>query len=190
MESELLLVARQADRSCTFEIEGLTDNFWVVRFSGSEGVSSLYEFHLDVVARHIEVGELVGRNALLKVVGVGEPRLVHGIILRAEYTGEMRPRAMYRITLVPELYTLLLRTNSRIFQQMSTPDILRKVLDGAGIGRRLESVRSPTRWAPICSSTWRISPGWSRRASTRRRCPTRMSSPPRRTRRCAARAAA
>ena len=91
MESELLLVARQADRSCTFEIEGLSDNFWVVRFSGSEGISALYEFHLDVVARHIEVGELVGRSALLKVVGVGEPRLVHGIILRAEYTGEMRP---------------------------------------------------------------------------------------------------
>ncbi|MFZ6182257.1 type VI secretion system Vgr family protein [Nannocystis pusilla] len=136
MESELLLVARQADRSCTFEIEGLTDNFWVVRFSGSEGISSLYEFHLDVVARHIEVGELVGRTAVLKVVGVGEPRLVHGMVLRAEYTGEMRPRAMYRITLVPQHYTLLFRTNSRIFQQMSTPDIIRKVLDGAGIPRR------------------------------------------------------
>ncbi|MDC0721567.1 type VI secretion system Vgr family protein [Nannocystis bainbridge] len=148
MESELLLVARQADRSCTFEIEGLSDNFWVVRFSGSEGISALYEFHLDVVARHIEVGELVGRSALLKVVGVGEPRLVHGIILRAEYTGEMRPRAMYRITLVPQLYTLLFRTNSRIFQQMSTPDILRKVLDGAGISRRRQQFELTGSYAP------------------------------------------
>ncbi|MCY1060666.1 type VI secretion system tip protein VgrG [Nannocystis sp. SCPEA4] len=136
MDSELLLVARQADRSCTFEIEGLADNFWVVRFSGSESISSPYEFHLDVVARHIAVGELVGRSAVLKVVVTGEPRLVHGIILRAEYTGEMRPRAMYRITLVPQVYTLLLRTNSRIFQNKSTPDILRQVLEEAGLNPR------------------------------------------------------
>ncbi|MBZ5708569.1 type VI secretion system Vgr family protein [Nannocystis pusilla] len=136
MDSELLLVARQADRSCTFEIEGLADNFWVVRFSGSEAISSPYEFHLDVVARHIAVGELVGRSAALKIVVTGEPRLVHGIVLRAEYTGEMRPRAMYRITLVPQVYTLLLRTNSRIFQNKSTPDILRQVLEEAGLNPR------------------------------------------------------
>src|SRR5690606_2061913 len=67
MESELLLVARQRDRSCTFEVDGLADNFWVVRFTGSEAISSLYESHLDVAARHIEVGELVGRNATLKM---------------------------------------------------------------------------------------------------------------------------
>ena len=39
-------------------------------------------------------------------------------------------------------------------------------------------------------STWRISPGSSRRACTRPRSATRMSSPRPRTRRCAARAAA
>jgi type VI secretion system secreted protein VgrG len=136
MESELLLVARQRDRSCTFEVHGLVDNFWVVRFTGSEAISSPYEFHIDVVARHIEVSELVGREATLKVVGTDEPRHIHGLILRAEYTGEQRPRAMYRITLVPTLYTLLLRTNCRIFQQLSTPEILKRVLEEGGLDRR------------------------------------------------------
>lgn len=135
MESELLIVARQRDRSCTFEIEGLVDNFWVVRFSGSEGLSSLYEFQLEVVARHIEVGELVGRDATLRMAGTAEPRLVHGLILRAEYAGELRPRALYRLTLVPSLYKLLLRTDCRIFQRCATPEILKQVLEGAGIAR-------------------------------------------------------
>ncbi len=44
--------------------------------------------------------------------------------------------------------------------------------------------------APISWSTWRISPAWSPRGCIRARCRTPMSSPPPRTRRCAARAAA
>ena len=52
---------------------------------------------------------------------------------------------------------------------------------------RLRRVRGhrPRRRAPCCSSTWRTSPGWSRVARTRRRCPTPTSSPSPPTRRCA-----
>jgi hypothetical protein len=46
------------------------------------------------------------------------------------------------------------------------------------------------RSAPISWSTWRISPAWWPAASHPSRCRTPMSSPPRRTRPCAARAAA
>ena len=52
------------------------------------------------------------------------------------------------------------------------------------------SAPSPMRSAPISSSTWRISPGSSRAARIRRRSRMGMSSRRRRTRRCAARAAA
>ena len=53
--------------------------------------------------------------------------------------------------------------------------------------------RSPTRSAPCSWSTWPTSPGWSRARSspaTSTRSPTPTWSPPPRTRRCAARAAA
>src|SRR6185312_8615237 len=50
--------------------------------------------------------------------------------------------------------------------------------------------RSPTRWAPISWSTWRISPGWWPAACFRARCRTRISSRRPRTRPCAARVAA
>ncbi len=50
--------------------------------------------------------------------------------------------------------------------------------------------RSRTRWAPGCWSTWRISRGWWRPGFTPARSPMRMWQRRRRTRRCAARAAA
>ncbi len=49
---------------------------------------------------------------------------------------------------------------------------------------------SPIRSARISSSIWRTSPAWWRRACIRTRCPSPTWSPPPRTRRCAARAAA
>src|SRR5207247_577416 len=49
---------------------------------------------------------------------------------------------------------------------------------------------APARSGPSSWSIWRPSPVSWRRAFTRRRCRTRRSSPPRRTRRCAVRAAA
>ena len=55
---------------------------------------------------------------------------------------------------------------------------------------RARSARSPTKSARWSSPTWRTSRGWSRPACTRARFRTRTSSPRRRTRRCAARAAA
>lgn len=52
------------------------------------------------------------------------------------------------------------------------------------------SPKSHTRSAHTCSLIWRTSRVWSQRVCTRVRFPTRMSSPPPRTRRCAVRAAA
>ena len=64
------------------------------------------------------------------------------------------------------------------------PGIIRSAMT-AGV-----SAKYATQSAPICSSTWRTLPVWSRAARTRRHFRTRMSSPRRRTRRCAGRAAA
>ena len=60
----------------------------------------------------------------------------------------------------------------------------------APLGFRALSAPSATRSGPISSSTSPISPGWWRAARIPRRSRTPMSSPPRPTRRCAARAAA
>src|SRR5690606_37085492 len=125
VESEMLVAAMVGGNSARFEVAGSVNQYWVIRFSGVEAVSELFEFHIEVTSRFVHVDELVGALARLRLAGVDRsPREVHGLICRAEYTGEMPPRSTYKLTLVPELWRLQFRTNSRIFQHMSTPAIL------------------------------------------------------------------
>ena len=132
MESELLIVKRQQERSSVFEVEGTTDTFWVVRFEGSEGLSELFEFEVEVAARHVDFADLVGRFAQLRILELDAPRTIHGMILRVEYAGELRPRGLYKFTLVPWLYRLLMRTDCRIFHEQSVQEIVAQVLTQAG----------------------------------------------------------
>lgn len=132
MESELLIVKRQQARSSVFEVEGTTDTFWVVRFEGSEGLSELFEFEIEVAARYVDFADLVGRFATLRILELDEPRTIHGMILRVEYAGELRPRGLYRFTLVPWTYRLLMRTDCRIFHRQSVQEIVTQVLTQAG----------------------------------------------------------
>lgn len=148
MESELLIVKRQQARSSLFEVEGTTDTFWVVRFEGSEGLSELFEFEVEVAARHVELGGLVGRFARLRIFVLDEPRTIHGLILRVEYAGELGPRGLYKFTLVPWLYPLQARTNCRIFHRQSAQEIVTQVLTQAGASKpwfRFELANAPPR---------------------------------------------
>ena len=52
-------------------------------------------------------------------------------------------------------------------------DVARRRTRGSSTSRGRR--RSRRTWAPTCWRTWRTSPGWSRRAITRRRCRTRTS---------------
>ena len=68
---------------------------------------------------------------------------------------------------------------------------LAEIAHGYGAPSTLKnSLKSHTRSARTCSLTWRTLPVWWLPVCTRARSLTRMSSPPRRTRRCAVRAAA
>ncbi|ATB37717.1 hypothetical protein CYFUS_003142 [Cystobacter fuscus] len=118
-----------------FEVSGCAAELRVVRFSGHEGLSNLYEFQLELVCEDqaLNFSDVVGKTALLSVGGEVPSRLVHGIVSRFEQVGG-RPRyGLYQATLVPLAWRLKHRHGSRIFQEIPTPDILKKVLDAAGM---------------------------------------------------------
>lgn len=118
----------------TFTAEGVDDSLRVLRFSGREGVSTLYEFRIELACDHmIEVDDLVGRAAALCIEGVDEPRHVHGLVCEAVYVGETRGLALFEVTLVPRVWRLDLRHDCRIFQEMRTPDVVRAVFEAAGV---------------------------------------------------------
>ena len=125
---------RQADFS--LEVDGLpADEFLITRFSGHEGVSNLYRFEMDLASRDpgMDFDDVVGKDALLSLQSQFGERLVHGMIARFEQLGRGRMYTYYRARLVPRLWLLRLRRQSRIFQDMSVPEIVEEVLTQAGI---------------------------------------------------------
>jgi type VI secretion system secreted protein VgrG len=107
----------------------------VLRFSGVEGISTPFEFEIElaVQAEEPEFEERVGEEATFSWITSAGERHVHGIVRRWEEIGRGKKQTRYLATLVPRLWMLSLNRQSRIFQGKSTPDIVKAVLEGAGI---------------------------------------------------------
>lgn len=101
-------------------------------FSGSESISGIYCFKLDLLAS--EGPELVDVMGLLgKPVGVSlqtddTPRHFHGIVSRIATGAREKGFWHYRAEVVPWLWLLTQRAGCRIFQDLTIPDIIKKVL--------------------------------------------------------------
>src|SRR3954470_21139760 len=124
-----------ASSKLTFAIEGLEPTTHVVRVDGEEGLSQLFQFHLLLVSDEtdIQFSGVIGKAALLTLTTDGsEPRHVHGIVSRFAHGEGGKKHNAYRATLVPALWPLHHRHDSRIFQELTAPEIIEKVLKGAG----------------------------------------------------------
>lgn len=71
----------------TLAVEGC-EALRVVRFSGHEAISSLYEFRLSVAGETVPLESLIGRPARLTIEGLHAARHIHGILSEAGYVGE------------------------------------------------------------------------------------------------------
>jgi type VI secretion system secreted protein VgrG len=114
----------------------------VRRFAVHEGVSTL--FTVSVWARSvspsIDLEALVGQPASLRVVSgwlfarLGGARLWSGVVSSIEQVQAVQPQAgatelsTYYVRIVPSLWLLTQRRNYRIFQHLSIPDIIDRLL--------------------------------------------------------------
>jgi type VI secretion system secreted protein VgrG len=134
-----VLSAQQAD--FLFRIgEAERDVLLVTGFTGTEGISELYHFRLDLVSddAEIDLTAQVGKPGTLEIRGAAGSRYVHGIVRRFERAGEGINKTNYAAEIVPAQWLLTRRTKSRIFQEhncadMTVPGIVKKVLQDAGI---------------------------------------------------------
>jgi type VI secretion system secreted protein VgrG len=139
----------------TFEVKGLDEDlFRVLRVQGREGISTLFRFELELASldEEVDFDAVVGHEAtLVWKVAEGE-RLTHGIVERLEQTGRGRKLTRYAAGLVPRVWPLTLRRQSRVFQPATTPMILEQVLGEGGLAGddyRLVMKRSYER-RPFC----------------------------------------
>jgi len=99
-------------------------------FSGSEGISQLFHFNLDLLSENDSVSfhDIVGKNVSLTILDAeGEKRYWHGFISRFSQGHQDGKLTAYHAQMVPWLWFLTRTSDCRIFQNKKVPDIIQKV---------------------------------------------------------------
>ncbi len=104
-------------------------------FEGREAVSEPFLFTLDLVSEDPDIdGAALLRSEIRIDIDLpdGEVRPIHGIIRRFAQRGQDRDLVSYRAEVVPWLWFLSLRKDSRIFQGMDALEIIEAVFADQG----------------------------------------------------------
>jgi type VI secretion system secreted protein VgrG len=123
------------------------DALFLVGLSGREGLSQLFRFDLDLLAdnhKEIAFDKLLGQPVSIALaLGGGKVRYFNGILSRFSQGGRDSTFTRYRAELVPQLWLLTRRVQSRIFQHLTVPEILKKVLKGLDVQFELQGTFHP-----------------------------------------------
>lgn len=113
------------------------------RMSGYEEMSRLFEYEVDLLVENKSLGSIVTAGfPINKVLGqamtvalelpAGDTRYFHGLVTQFRHHGSANDFFLYRAVLRPWLWFLTRTSNCRIFQELSVPDIIKKVFAANG----------------------------------------------------------
>jgi type VI secretion system secreted protein VgrG len=113
------------------------DTFYVKELYGRDTLCDLWHFEviLDSLTVDIPPKEIINSGAAVFLFRNGSYYPYSGIVTEFSFIKTSADYSTYRAVLRPQLSALLLSTQSRVFQKMSVPDILKKVLDDAGLSQ-------------------------------------------------------
>lgn len=98
---------------------------------GTEAISELFSFQLDAIAPEdapVDFSGILGQAALVEIdYGAGQTRFFHGIVNRFSQGRRDSRFIHYRAEMVPLLWLLTRREQSRIFQHLTAKEILTAV---------------------------------------------------------------
>lgn len=105
----------------------------VLSFTGQESISAPFSFDLELVSERpdLDIENLLHKQAFLAFNDSGTG--IHGQIYRVAQGDSGKRLTRYSLTLVPRLAYLAHRTNQRIFQQQTVPQIIAQILGEHGI---------------------------------------------------------
>ena len=104
--------------------------FGVVNFSGNDSISSPYEFSINLKSPKADISadDVVNNQATLFMYRDGEYFLYSGIVLEFAYLDTNVDFSSYHVIMVPKLQLLDFNVQTRVFQKMTVPDIVKQVL--------------------------------------------------------------
>ena len=119
--------------SFTLLIPTVRNDFKVLAFEGTETISALYSIHVDLVSEYpdFDLESLLSQPAFLQFGLNGEG--IHGRIENVVASESGIRLTRYHLSLVPVLHYLQFSHDHRIFQNLTVPQIITKVLQRHGI---------------------------------------------------------
>ncbi|MFC7419202.1 type VI secretion system Vgr family protein [Iodobacter arcticus] len=101
------------------------------RVEGSEGINQAYRYQIDCLSPDgaLELKSLLGLPVVLAVADANGSEIERcGVISQAQLLGSDGGFAKYALTVEPPFALLRYRRTSRVFQELSVPDIVKQVL--------------------------------------------------------------
>ena len=143
----------QADRPMAVTTPLGPDVLLLQQFSGSEFLSRLFRFQLGLLAESstdIAFDQILGQSVTVTLqMPDGSSRYINGIVNAfcqgARVSSSMGADflTLYQAEIVPQLWLLTRKAQSRIFQQIAVPDILKQVLTGLSVDYQLQGTYKP-----------------------------------------------
>jgi type VI secretion system secreted protein VgrG len=126
----------------------LGPNALLIRYiHGREAISELYNYQVEAFASNeapVDFSELMGQPVRVRVaLNQNGNRYFHGIVKSVMRGARGQSNTAYRLDVVPTLWLLTQRAQSRIFQQLPVPDILKKVLEGLDVDWQITGAFEP-----------------------------------------------
>jgi type VI secretion system secreted protein VgrG len=123
------------------------DVFQFTGLTGQEGISQLFTFQIDLLAdssKEIAFDQLLGQKVTVTMkMPKDKERYFSGVCVRVSQGASDFRFTAYRLELVPQFWLLTRNAQSRIFQNMTVIDILKKVLTGLDVSWKVQGKLEP-----------------------------------------------
>lgn len=121
------------------------------QMNGSEGLSQLFDFDVELVADNynLDLKSLLGKPLTLEVQTLSGSRFLNGHVVRCEMIGRENSASryyIYKATVKPWLWYLTQTSDNKIFQQKSVPDVIKEVLGEYGFPFEMKLTASYRNW--------------------------------------------
>ena len=123
------------------------------RMTATESLGRLFQFDLDLLSKdpNIDFNKLLGQNVTVKLeLPQDEMRYLNGFVSRFSQEGSFDDFNAYSMTVHPWLWFLTRTADCRIFQEMTVPDIIKRVFRDHGFTDFEEALSGTYRTWPYC----------------------------------------
>src|SRR5688572_2438775 len=118
------------------------DALLLVSLKGREAISELFDFELELLAensKNIAFDKVLGQKVTVTfLLPDNKKRFLSGICNRVSQGDRDSTFTTYHMSVVPRPWLLTKRSQSRIFQYQTVPDILKKVFEGHDVSFELQ----------------------------------------------------